>query len=226
VLESVSDDPFGPYEDKGMLYTGDNYEDPASVKWAIDLTPMTLNGNLYAIWSGWEENSDTDKTPQHLYIAPMRDPKTISGNRARISSPEEAWETGGELDLNEGPQVLKNEGDVFLIYSTRESWLKEYRLGQLTLTDLSNPMSAGSWEKKGPVFQGTAEVHGVGHCSFVKSPDGTEDWIYYHSKKSTTPGWDRDIRLQPFGWQADGNPDFGIPVPAGKYLELPSGEEN
>lgn len=226
VLESVSDDPFGPYEDKGMLYTGDNIDDSSSVKWAIDLTPLELNGQLYAIWSGWEENRETDRTPQHLYIARMSDPRTISSNRVKISSPEEEWETGGELDLNEGPQVLKNRDKVFIIYSTRESWLKEYRLGQLALANTTrDPMQPESWVKSGPVFQGTEQVHGVGHCSFAKSPDGTEDWIFYHTKKTTEPGWDRDIRLQPFDWHADGSPDFGTPVPAGEPLTVPSGEE-
>src|SRR5690554_3847634 len=44
VLESVTDDPFGEYVDKGMLYTGDNIHDPTSVKWAIDLTTFVING--------------------------------------------------------------------------------------------------------------------------------------------------------------------------------------
>jgi GH43 family beta-xylosidase len=225
VLESETDDPFGSYIDKGMLYTGDDIQDPASVKWAIDLTPMQLNGQLYALWSGWEENRDTDKTKQHLYIARMSNPWTISSNRVKLSSPVEPWETGGELDLQEGPQVLKNRDRVFIIYSTRESWLKEYRLGQLALTDsLKDPMQPGNWVKSGPVFQGTDQVHGVGHCSFTKSPDGAEDWIFYHAKKSATPGWDRDIRLQPFTWYADGSPDFGTPIPAGVPVQVPSGE--
>lgn len=226
VLESVSDDAFGPYIDKGMLYTGDHIENTASVKWAIDLTPLQLNGQLYAIWSGWEENRETDKTKQHLYIAKMQDPTTISSNRVKISSPEESWETGGVLDLNEGPQVLRNKEKVFIIYSTRESWLKEYRLGQLALADTTlNPMRPKNWIKSGPVFQGTETVHGVGHCSFAKSPDGTEDWIFYHSKKTTKPGWERDIRLQPFTWRADGSPNFGKPVPAGVLIKVPSGQE-
>ncbi|QCR23030.1 family 43 glycosylhydrolase [Pontibacter sp. SGAir0037] len=227
VLESVSDDPFGPYTDRGMLYTGDNLQDTATVKWAIDLTPLELNGRLYAIWSGWEENAPTDKTKQHLYIARMQNPWTISSNRVKISSPVELWETGGELDLNEGPQVLKHKDRVFIVYSTRESWLKEYRLGQLALTDtLQDPMQAKNWIKSGPVFQGTDQVFGVGHCSFAKSPDGTEDWIIYHAKKSTKPGWERDIRLQPYTWKADGSPDFGVPVPTGVPVKVPSGEED
>ena len=226
VLESISDDPLGPYIDQGMLYTGDDIKDPSSVKWAIDLTPLEMNGQLYAIWSGWEENEETDKTKQHLYIATMSNPKTISSNRIKVSSPEESWETGGVLDLNEGPQVLKHKEKVFLIYSTRESWLKEYRLGQLALTDsVLNPMKSENWEKSGPVFQGTKQVYGVGHCSFAKSPDGTESWILYHAKKSTKPGWERNIHLQPFFWNREGFPIFGDPIPAGVLLRVPSGEE-
>lgn len=227
VLESVADNPFGPYEDKGMFYTGDNIEDPSSVKWAIDLTSFSLNGQLYAIWSGWEENADTDKTKQHLYIALMSDHKTISSNRVKLTSPVESWETGGPLDLIEGPQVLRNKSKVFIIYSTRESWLKDYRLGQLALADSTlNPMQPENWVKTGPVFMGTDQVLGVGHCSFAKSPDGTEDWILYHTKKSVEPGWDRKIMLQPFSWKTDGSPDFGNPVPAGEPLPIPSGEEH
>lgn len=223
VLRSAGTDPFGPYEDLGMLYTGDDIGNPETVKWAIDLTPLEVDGNLYAVWSGWEENRNTDKTSQHIYIAHMANPFTISSNRIKISSPEEAWETGGPLDLNEGPQVLRHQNKTFLIYSTRESWLKDYRLGQLELVG-KEPMNPASWKKTGPVFTGTKHVHGVGHCSFAKSPDGTEDWIIYHSKKTTQPGWDRDIRMQPFTWKADGSPDFGVPVPVGKPIQKPSGE--
>ncbi len=226
VLKSATEDPFGPYEDMGMLYTGDDLSDPGSAIWAIDLSPVVIQGQLYAIWSGWEENRDTDKTKQHLYIATMCDPATICGNRVKLSSPEESWERGGPLDLNEGPQALQYQGKTFIIYSTRESWLKEYRLGQLQLKEAtSDPLNPDNWEKSGPVFMGTNKVLGVGHCSFAKSPDGREDWILYHSKKSTTPGWDRDIRLQPFTWRADGSPDLGHAVPAGVPIPLPSGEQ-
>ncbi|WP_209330441.1 glycoside hydrolase family 43 protein [Lunatimonas salinarum] len=224
VLRSVGRDAFGPYEDLGMLYTGDHIGDSASVVWAIDLTPWQPKGRMYAIWSGWEENRDTDKTQQHLYIAEMSNPYTISSNRVKITSPVEPWETGGPLNLIEGPQMLERNGKTFIVYSTRESWLKEYRLGQLTLREGADPMVPESWLKKGPVFIGNDLVLGAGHCSFAKSPDGTEDWILYHSKKTAQPGWNRDVRLQRFGWHADGSPDFGTPIPAGVAIPVPSGE--
>ncbi|HLR32067.1 MAG TPA: glycoside hydrolase family 43 protein, partial [Fodinibius sp.] len=196
VLESVADDPLGEYTDVGQLYTGDNIETKEDNKWSIDLTVLTYQNQRYAIWSGWEENENTDATPQHLYIAEMENPRTISSNRVKISSPEEPWETGTELAINEGPQILRNErGEVFIIYSASESWLPAYNLGQLRLTG-DDPVNPDHWQKKGPVFEGTESVHGVGHASFTTSPDGSEHWIAYHTKVSPEPGWKRVVHLQ------------------------------
>lgn len=222
VLQSVGTDPQGEYESKGQFYTGDQISSQTNNKWAIDLTVLNYQNQLYAIWSGWQGNRKTDKTSQHLYIATMSNPWTISSNRVKISSPEESWEISSSLPINEGPQVLKHNGETFIIYSASQSWLPSYKLGQLRLTG-DDPMKAVNWQKKGPVFQGTEEVHGVGHASFTTSPDGTEHWILYHSKKDTTPGWNRNIRAQSFGWNPDGSPDFGMPVPTGKPLAVPSG---
>lgn len=224
VLESVSGNAQGKYVDKGVLQTGSDENDYCKTIWAIDLTVTTINGQLYGIWSGWEENKNTDKTSQHLYIAKMKNPYTMGSERVKLSSPVAPWETGGPLNLNEGPQVLKHEKDVFIVYSTRESWLKEYRLGQLRLKPNADPMQAENWIKKGPVFQGTDDVLGTGHASFTKSPDDKEDWIFYHSKITEKPGWERNLRLQKFSWDKNGDPVFGRPVAAGTLIKKPSGE--
>ncbi|HEX6374054.1 MAG TPA: glycoside hydrolase family 43 protein [Longimicrobium sp.] len=224
VLESAGDDPLGPYVDRGMLYTGDDQAGGAPARWAIDLTIGRINGQLVAVWSGWETDAATDRTPQHLYAAAMASPTAISGSRVRISSPLEPWERGTELDLQEGPEILQRSGQTFIIYSTRESWLPDYRLGQLRFIG-GNPLSAGSWSKSGgPVFQSGEGVVGVGHASFTTSPSGTEDWIVYHAKTSTTPGWDRVIRMQSFTWNSDGSPNFGLPVASGRQVAAPAGE--
>ena len=225
VLESKTSDPQGAYVDKGMLVTGNDPLSADMAVWAIDFTVLQHKGKLFGIWSGWESSQTTDATPQHLYIAAMSNPYTISSARVKISSPVESWETGGPLNLNEGPEVLQNNGNVFIIYSCRESWLKEYRLGQLKLnSNEADPLQPSSWTKTGPVFQGTDKVLGTGHCSFVLSPDETENWVVYHSKKAESPGWDRDVRAQKFSWNADGSPRFGIPVEAGVPTKRPSGE--
>lgn len=224
VLESVGADAQGQYLDRGIVYTGDGAPGSGENVWAIDMTVERLNGQLYAVWSGWERNAATDKTVQHLYIAKMSNPWTISSPRVKLSSPVESWEVGTELSLNEGAQFLTRNGQTFIIYSTRESWLKEYRLGQLRLAPGADPMSPTSWTKSGPVFQGTGDVYGVGHASFTKSPDGTEDWIVYHTKISTTPGWERQIHLQEFTWNADGSPNFGTPTSPSRLIPQPSGQ--
>ncbi|HWS00181.1 MAG TPA: glycoside hydrolase family 43 protein [Prolixibacteraceae bacterium] len=225
VLRSKTEDVFSEYEDMGMLFTGDNPVNPDSGVWAIDLTVLEYRDKLFAVWSGWIKNEKTDATPQHLFIAEMENPYTIKGKRVKISSPVENWETGGPLNLNEGPVVLKKDNNVFIVYSCRESWLADYKLGMLQLINPEgNLADPGNWSKKGPVFSGNSEVYGVGHCSFVKSPDKSEEWIIYHSKKSSAPGWQRDVRMQPFTWNPDGTPNFGKPVPAGKKLNIPSGE--
>jgi GH43 family beta-xylosidase len=225
VLESTTEDPQGTYVDKGMLYTGDDLAGSDTV-WAIDMTVGEIGGQLYAVWSGWEANSTTtDKVTQHLYIARMADPMTLATGRVKISSPVESWEDGTELDLQEGPSFLQRDGATFIIYSTRESWLPAYRLGQLRLTTGADPLVAASWVKSGPVFEGTGNVYGVGHASFTVSPDGSEHWIVYHSKSLSTPGWDdRVVRMQSFGWKADGSPNFGTPVAPGQRIALPAGQ--
>ena len=223
VLESAGDDPRGPYVDRGMLYTGTSVGADTTNYWAIDLTVARVGEQLYAVWSGWEQNATTDRTPQHLYAARMSSPTRISSDRVRISSPAEPWERGTELDLQEGPEFLTRDGATFVVYSTRESWLRDYRLGMLRLTG-ADPLSAASWQKTGPVFTGNTTTYGVGHASFTMSPDSTEWWIAYHSKIDPSPGWDRSIRVQRFSWSADGAPQFGAAISAGVSQRVPSGE--
>ncbi len=223
VLRAVTNSPLGDYEEMGMLYTGDNIETNDDVKWAIDFTVFKHDGNLYGIWSGWEENATTDRTPQHLYIAEMENPWTISSNRVKISSPVEPWETGTELAINEGPEILKNDDQTFVIYSASESWLPAYNLGQLELVG-DDPMDPASWEKSGPVFEGSGEVFGTGHASFTTSPDGSENWIAFHTKVDEQPGWDRVVYLQEYNWNDEGSPNFGTPVQPDEKIEKPSGE--
>jgi len=224
VLESVTNDPFGEYTDKGMVFTGDIENGINKNFWSIDMTLLELNGKLYAVWSGWEEESDNDKTQQHIYIAEMKSPTEISTSRVKISSPDRYFEQGS-LPLNEGPQILKHNNNIFIVYSCGQSWLKTYKLAYLKLkSNTSDPLIASNWMKsEHPVFQSSEDVFGVGHACFVKSPDEKEDYILYHAKKDINPGWQRDVRLQKFLFTETGLPCFGSPISTGIKMTLPSG---
>ena len=133
-----------------MLYTGDSVGTRTGEQLVDRLTVGRIAGRDYAVWSGWAQRAATDKTPQQLYIAPMENPWTIAANRVLLSAPGRGLGARPELDLQEGPELLRHGGDVFVIYSTRDSWLKEYALGQLRLRDTSaNPLDPRSWTKRG-----------------------------------------------------------------------------
>lgn len=216
VLEGATEDPEGPFVLKGKIAAPTD-------RWAIDGTVLQMpDERLYFAWSGWE---GVENVAQHLYIAPMSDPLTISGERVRIASPEHDWERIGRPWVNEGPQALWHGDRLFVIYSASGSWDDDYCLGRLDWTG-GDPLDPASWAKHPePVFSRTDQVFGPGHASFVKSRDSREDWIVYHAARYSHAGWDRNIRTQRFHWRPDGTPDFGIPVPAGVPLPLPGGED-
>jgi GH43 family beta-xylosidase len=228
VLESVGEDAQGGYVDKGMLYTGDDVVGGTNPVWAIDLNTAIINGQRYAVWSGWEVNRATHVTSQHTYIARMANPWTIATNRVKLSSPVESWEDAG-LDLQEGQTFLQRGNETFIVYSTRESFGPDYRLGTLRLASpTADPLNPASWTKSaGPVFTGAPNlgVYGVGHASFTTSPDGAESWIVYHAKTLNSGGWDdRVVRMQKFTWNADGTPNFGTPVASNAAVAVPAGQ--
>jgi GH43 family beta-xylosidase len=214
VLECAGSDPLGRWIDRGMLYTGDDPAARRDPQWAIDGTILEQGRQLYFVWSGWEGGRDV----QCLYAAPMSDPATVSGARVRLCANDTyAWERVGESvaerGLHEGPAILRRNGRIFLVYSCSGSWQTTYKLGMLVADEGSNLLEPGSWRKlPAPVFAPTREVYGVGHCSFTTSPDGRQDYLVYHSKSSRRDGWDRVVRVQPFGWTEKGMPDFGRPM--------------
>ncbi|MBZ0256629.1 glycoside hydrolase family 43 protein, partial [bacterium] len=186
VLEGTTQNPQDPFVFKGKVADSTD-------RWAIDATVLQMGDKLYSIWSGWEGDVNVQ---QNLYIAPMSGPLTISGPRVCISKPELDWELNGKPLINEGPEVLKNGDQVFIIYSASGSWTDDYCLGQLALTG-EDPLDPNAWAKKPqPVFSRTENIFGPGHASFVKSPNGKENWIVYHSARYSGAGWKRKVNIQ------------------------------
>lgn len=233
VLENASPDPLqGEWVMKGKLTD-------ATDRWAIDASVFENRGRLYVMWSGWEHETNG---VQSIYLAAMKNPWTIEGPRVRISTPEYPWEKFGALtpnpqtgdpaqvDVNEGPQMLKRGNKLFVVYSASGCWTDNYCLGLLTANANSNLLDPVSW-KKSPepllVTRPEAKAYAPGHCSFFKSPDAKEDWIIYHANPEPGQGCGRfrSPRAQRISWKADDTPDFGQPVPLDTPMRRPSGEQ-
>ena len=217
VLEANTDDLQGAYTFKGKVTDSTDC-------WAIDGLTLEHDDGLYFVWSGWR--SQADLFPQVTYIARMENPWTIAGERHEIAAPDRTWEQAG-APLMEGHAILRREGKLFVTYSASASWTDDYTLGLLEYTggDLLQPKS---WAKSAaPVFTklDSASSYGPGHNSFVKSPDGREDWIVYHAIDTSNGGWaQRSVRAQRFEWDQEGRPNFGLPVATGVPIAGPSRE--
>lgn len=217
VLESTTSDPQGAYTFRGKIAAPTD-------RWAIDGTLLQQGSSLYFVWSGWQGTTNVD---QRIYIAPMSNPYTISGDRVQLSAPDQPWErVVGNPYINEGPEILQRNNKIFLVYSANGSWSDEYCLGMLTAAGGANVLLPSSWTKSsGCVFSKRDTAYGPGHNTFVKSPDGTQDWIVYHANTVSGSSWGgRSIRAQQFGFDAGGNPSFGMPAAIYEPQAIPSGE--
>ena len=212
---AIAADPFGPFVYKGQIFAPTD-------RWAIDGTVFEWQGTNYFVWSGWPGFSDGQ---QNLYIAEMQNSMDAARRPRLISSPQYAWEMHG-LPINEGPQILIQDGKLHIIYSASGFWTPQYALGRLTYNGTGSLLDPASWTKASqPVFQAAGSVVGVGHASFTKSPDGTEDWIVYHAHRNPpAPAGEelRDVRIQPFTFFTNGTPNFGPPLPLSQTIVAPS----
>jgi len=209
-------DPLKPFKFIGKLSTPDD-------NWAIDGTVLRYKGSdddLYFIWSGWSNPSDT--LNQNLYIARMDSPTHLTGERVLLHQPTQAWMRSGANGVNEGPEILVNNGRTFLIYSAAGSWTQDYCLAMMGIDNGADPMVPGNWWRldSRPVFWKSNEVFGVGHPSFPRDRTGAS-YIVYHGMQNPNGGWNnRTIRTQPFSYNPDSSPAF--PMPAGFEVPIPA----
>ena len=229
VLVCDSQDPMtGNRSVKGKITNPDDH-------WAIDGSILEHDGKRYFIWSGWETHTNIK---QDIYISEMENPWTLRGERVLLSSPTEPWELNGlspdsayksgDIFVNEGPQVLENNGNLFIIFSANGCWTDYYSLGVMKLREGGDVMRKDSWIKSDSAFFKTSEknqVYAPGHNSFFKSPDGKEDWILYHANPKPNQGCGnfRSPRAQKIEWSENGYPYFGEPKSTDERIALPSG---
>ncbi|WP_445192898.1 family 43 glycosylhydrolase [Sphingomonas sp. Tas61C01] len=181
----------------------------------LDSTSFVHRGVRYLLWAQREPGIDTNS---NLYLAPLKTPITLAAKPARLTVPTLDWEVRG-YKVAEGPTVLPRNGQLFLSYSASATD-DRYCLGLLTCADDADIMQPSNWTKSPkPVFVSSeaTSVYGPGHNSFTVDEHG-RDVLVYHGRDYKAikgdPLFDpnRDTRIQRIYYNADGTPDFGIPV--------------
>lgn len=192
----------------------------------LDATTFTHQDRMYYVWA--QKHPDI-RGNSSLFIAEMKSPTTLLSSPVLLSKPEFDWETRG-FWVNEGPSVLKRNGRIFITYSASATDAN-YCMGMLSIDDTQDVLNPAHWAKQpAPVFQTNWEQHiyGPGHNSFTTSKDGTQDLLVYHARNYTEivgdPLWDpnRHTCVQPFTWDEQGFPVFGIPSPVCVITSGPS----
>lgn len=215
VLENPSANPLeGGWIEKGRLDTGGE-------SFALDATTFEHKGINYLLWA---QKDPRIKGNSNLYLAKMDTPWSITGTPVLLSRPEFPWEQV-RYWVNEGPAVIKHQGHIFITYSAAGTGA-EYCLGLLTARDDADLLDPKSWTKSPqPVFA-TFEHNGVfgpGHNCFTT--DGQTDILVYHARSyRDIPGDplhdpNRHTRAQAIHWNANGTPDFGVPLPDAGFAE-------
>lgn len=210
-LEGKSDDPLDGFTVKSVLRAKTD-------RWATDGTVLKLKKNLYFIWSGWDGKK---AGAQNLYIAKMKNPWTISGERELICEPEFSWEKKGGK-INEAPELLVLGKQVHLTYSASISTSDDCVLGMLSLTG-SDPMKKDSWIKStAPVFWKVEKAYGPSHACFTTSPDGETLFMVFQANEKFNAGKKgRRLWVQKYTVSAKNYPIFGKPYPAGTFQTVP-----
>jgi len=213
VLECAAANPLaGQWVEKGQLKT--DWE-----SFSLDATTFAHRGTRYLVWA---QNDPNIRGNTNLYIAKMDSPCSIISPQIMITKPEYPWEQI-LFWVNEGPAALIRNDRVFLSYSASGT-NHNYCMGLLTAGADMDLLDAASWKKSPvPVFKSSAanSQYGPGHNSFTVTPDGKTDLMVYHARNykeiegDPLGNPDRHTRVQPFGWNSDGTPNFGEPVPDG-----------
>lgn len=186
VLESKTDDIMGEYEFKGY-FAPDGMNN-------IDGTYLQKDGKLYYVCSAY-----LDVAYQCIYMTEMENPYTLKTDEngkhisVMLSQPEYNWEKKG-WSVNEGPAVLYNDEDIFVVYSASGFSSGGYCMGMLTFNG-GDIMNAENWSKAPkPVHknQPLKSIYNAGHCSFLYRENG-EIFMIYHATQ--TKNFNKSPRL-------------------------------
>lgn len=167
---------------------------------SLDMTYFEDSGNSYYAWqqegSVWIARVD----PAH--------PARLVSEPRQVVVPEYAWDN----TIAEGPNVIRHDGRLFLIYSGSLVGI-DYTTGLATATagtgaDLSDP---AGWTKldyplqKSGIYNGAWQL-GTGHGMFSRDEDGNLLYVFHAANDEHGAYHGRDAQVRRVHWAADGLP--------------------
>ena len=221
VLENSADDPM-----EGQFTLKAKFKTDSEDNWAMHGNVFEHNGQLYMVWSGWE-NRRVYVEKQCIYIATMDTPWSLSCDRIMISEPEYEWElqwiqrdgsssTRYPVFVNENPVFFNDQktDKLHIFYSASANWTAYHCVGELTADKDADILDPASWTKtEVPVFKENREekVFGPDMPYFIPTPDGEGYYMLYSANQRDAGGIMLDVYCQPIEIK-EGKVELGKPV--------------
>lgn len=187
---AVSSSPLGPFKDVKAPLFDFGYA-------AIDAHPFVDDdGKIYLYFSrDVSENPTSD-----IYVVRLSDNllSTI-GEPIFLISPTQLWERNSKW--NEGPFVVKHNKKYYLFYSANFFASPEYSVGY-AVSD--SPLGPFSKAQENPILSKTEYVSGPGHNSVIKTPDGKEYFVVYHTQMKREGTHLRQLAIDRLVFTSDG----------------------
>lgn len=211
VLECTGADPYmDPWVECGPMQCAD--EDEFSFRaFSLDATVFENKGEYYMIWA---EKVGVGRQISNLYIARMASATKLATVQVLLTTPDYDWERVG-FWVNEGPGVLKHDGQIFVTFSASETGV-DYCVGLLSVAEDADLLDPRSWVKeRQPVLKTDASLsmYGPGHNSFVRDETGRDMMVFHARTEEKIEGNplynpNRHAFLLPVAWDATGHPVF------------------
>lgn len=131
-----------------------------------------------------------------IYVVELGSDKiSVKGEGKLILKPEQAWERQEperNQVWNEGPFVMKHNGQYHMMYSANYFASKYYAIGGAVA---DSPMGPFVKYADNPILCTSQTISGPGHNSVVKAGDGTFYCIYHAHTDCRKPSGDRQVYI-------------------------------
>ncbi len=120
-----------------------------------------------------------------VYCRELNEKMAPVGDTVFVSGPEQEWEhpLSDNSRCNEGSYIMKHDGRYYMTYSANHYRDPFYGIGVSTA---DHPLGPWTKSEDNPLIglDKEREIFGPGHNCFMRSPDGSELFIVYHTHVS------------------------------------------